>query len=423
MTAVDRWLLPDGVDEMLPEEAYKLESLRRELLDLYQSWGYQLVITPLIEYLESLLVGTSQDLDLHTFKITDQLSGRMMGIRADITPQVARIDAHCLHRNGTARFCYADSVLHTKPRGLLTSRVPIRVGAELYGHAGADADIELICLMHRGLQTAGIDNLSIVLGHVGIFRTLVSAAQLSGEAERILFEALQRKAYEEIDRLLNEHVDDDDLRRMLYELSRLSGDASVLDQALEVFSEAPPSVGREIGELEAIARGVQKRIPEVTLCFDLCELRGYEYHTGIVFGAYTPGYGRALAKGGRYDHIGEVFGRARPASGFDSDLRSLVKLSSREFQLPKAIMAPAGDDAELLDLISQLRGQGEVVTVCFAREGEGRETGDGNRGDGSGGDSHRGDGLSIADMAGELGCDRRLVRDKKGRWIIAALGE
>ena len=288
MTSAKPWLLPDGVEEILPEEARKLEYLRRQLLDLYASWGYQLVITPLIEFLDSLLVGSSHDLDLHTFKITDQLSGSMMGIRADITPQAARIDAHCLNHAGPVRLCYADSVLHTRPRGLLTSRVPIRVGAELYGHAGVECDIELVCLMHASLVAAEIGDIQIVLGHVGLFRSLLTAAKLDQAIEQTLFDAVQRKAYSEIDSVLEESVADKSLGEMLRRLSRLSGGEDTLLEAIEVFDKAPAAVKRELQELVAIVEGVKKRLPEIVLNFDLCELRGYEYHTGIVFAAYTP---------------------------------------------------------------------------------------------------------------------------------------
>ena len=401
MAASDRWLLPEGVEEILPPEAFRLESFRRQLLDLYSSWGYELVITPLIEYLDSLLVGSSHDLDLHTFKITDQLTGRMMGVRADITPQVARIDAHCLarqgdsNREGPVRLCYADHVLHTKPRGLLASRVPIRIGAELFGHAGVGCDIELICLMHETMDTARIGEIHIVLGHVGIFRSLVRAAQLSVDSEKELFDALQRKAFEEIDSLLDSHVDDDDIRRMLRELSRLSGDESVLTQALDAFGTAPSSVRKELAELEAIALGVKKRLPAISLGFDLCELRGYEYHTGIVFAAYTHGYGRAVAQGGRYDDIGQVFGRARPASGFDSDLKVIARLSQTQFDTIKAISAPCSEDPALADLIVQLRRDGERVVVDLAADEEPAHA------------AH--------------GCRRRITR-LNGQWLVQELG-
>ncbi|MFN3163531.1 MAG: ATP phosphoribosyltransferase regulatory subunit [Pseudohongiellaceae bacterium] len=396
MTTAKRWLLPDGVEEILPAEAYRLESLRRDLLDLYESWGYELVITPLIEFLDSLLVGSSHDLDIHTFKITDQLSGRMMGIRADITPQAARIDAHCLNRQGPVRLCYADNVLHTRPRGLMTSRVPIRIGAELYGHAGVACDIELVCLMHETLRRAQVPDLYIVLGHVGIFRALVAAAELPADIERSLFEAMQRKAFDEVDTVLDAKVSDPALESMLKSLSRLSGDEAVLEQALDVFAEAPETVQRELQDLVDIVAGVRKRIPGVNLCFDLCELRGYEYHTGIVFAAYTPRYGRAVAKGGRYDHIGEVFGRARPASGFDSDLKILAKLTCKEFARGQGILAPAGYDDALLGKIGELRDQGEIV-VQWLEEA-----------------------LPDGDQIAELNCDRKLV-DDQGKWQVTPI--
>ena len=396
MSDAKRWLLPDGVEEILPAEAYKLESLRRRLLDLYESWGYQLVITPLIEFLDSLLVGSSHDLDLHTFKITDQLTGRMMGIRADITPQAARIDAHRLNREGPVRLCYADNVLHTKPRGIMTSRVPIRIGAELYGHSGVECDVELICLMYETLSAIAIDEIHIVLGHVGIFRSLVEKAGLDAEIEQSLFEAVQRKAYDEIDSVLDASVKDKDLQSMLKQLSRLSGDESTLQDALGVFSNAPDSVKAELQELVAIVEGVKQQIPDIVLCFDLCELRGYEYHTGIVFAAYIPEHGRAGAKGGRYDHIGEVFGRARPASGFDSDLKVLAKLSTKEFTQKAGIVAPNLNDEGLRETISKLREQGEIVIVNLADQP-----------------------LDNNDQQ-EMNCDRQLV-NKGGAWVVETL--
>ena len=396
MTSAKRWLLPDGVEEILPAEAYKLESLRRHLLDLYESWGYQLVITPLIEYLDSLLVGSSTDLDLHTFKITDQLSGRMMGIRADITPQAARIDAHCLNREGPVRLCYADNVLHTRPRGIMTSRVPIRIGAELYGHSGVECDIELVCIMRETLRAAEINDVHLVLGHVGIFRTLFLEANLDEDTERSLFEAVQRKEYDRINEVLNSSVIDKELRQMLEQLTHLSGDETILEAAKQVFAAAPVSVTAELDELVAIAEGVKKRLPEAAMFFDLCELRGYDYHTGIVFAAYTPNYGRAVAKGGRYDHIGEVFGRARPASGFDSDLKVLAKLSNKIFERRAAIVVPNKNDPDLMMLVDTLREQGEIVVNWF-------------------GDAE----LSQQDCE-EQNCDRQIV-NKNGDWVVESL--
>lgn len=396
MATAERWLLPDGVEEILPPEAARLEFLRRQLLDLYASWGYQLVIPPLIEFLDSLLVGTSHDLDLHTFKITDQLSGRMMGIRADITPQVARIDAHALNRQGPVRLCYADNVLHTKPRGLLSSRAPLRIGAELYGHSGVECDIELICLMYRTLADTGVRNIHLVLGHVGIFRSLVDVVKLEIETEQLLFEALQRKAYGEIDAILEQSVENLPMRQLFYQLSRLSGDEEILPEAVSAFQKAPDCVRREIDELSLIAKGVKARIPGVTLCYDLCELRGYEYHTGIVFAAYTPDLGRAVAKGGRYDHIGKVFGRSRPASGFDCDLQTLAKLCIAASPARRVIVAPAGTNAELLDLIETLRGEGEIVVT------------------------HLGSGALDDLTIKELNCDRQIVGSGR-HWRVEKL--
>lgn len=361
--AADRWLLPEGVEEVLPPQALKLETLRRELLDLYRGWGYEFIITPLIEYLDSLLVGSSHELDLHTFKVTDQLSGRMMGVRADITPQVARIDAHNLNRQGPVRLCYADNVMHTRPRGLLASRVPIRIGAEMFGHASVACDIELIDLMGRTLQQAKIGPIHIVLGHVGIFRSLVAASGLDEDAEHELFEIMQRKAFGEIDSWLASRLNDDSQRFMLRELARLSGGTDVLTRAREVLAEAPDTVQKALLDLEQITEGISRRQPDVTLGFDLCELRGYQYHTGLVFAAYTPRYGRSVAKGGRFDDIGRVFGRARPASGFDADLKLLARLSEREDEPRCVVLAPSGDDPELHSLVERLRGEGEIVVV------------------------------------------------------------
>ena len=396
MDDTKRWLLPDGVEEILPTEAGKLELIRRTLLDLYKSWGYQLVITPLIEYLDSLIVGSSHDLELQTFKIIDQLSGRMMGVRADVTPQVARIDSHRLDKEGPVRLCYADNVLHTKPRGIMTSRVPIRIGAELFGHKGINCDVELICLMHESLSKLGINDIYIVLGHVGIFRKLVDEAKLEKSAENNLFEAVQRKAFDEIDDIVNRFVPDKNTSEMLTSLIRLSGDESILAKALDIFESAPPNVRAELKELSEITRKVKERVPQVNLCFDLCELRGYEYHTGIVFAAYSSNYGRAIAKGGRYDHIGEVFGRARPASGFDSDLKVLAKLSSSIFEKTGGVLAPDIIDESLQKLIENLRESGEIVITNLSNE------------------------KLKGKVLEELDCDTHLVNED-GAWVVRPL--
>lgn len=359
---VERWLLPDGVEEMLPAAALRLENERRRLLDLYACWGYELVITPLIEYLESLLVTGSRDLDLQTFKVTDQLSGRMMGVRADITPQAARIDAHSLRREEPVRLCYAGSVLHTRPETLGASRSPIQVGAELYGHAGAESDIEVMHLMVETLRLAGVSGFQLDLGHVGVFRELAHAAGLDGDRERALFSLLQRKALPEIDALVGQSVDDPALAAMLRELPRLNGGDEILDEAERLLSGAPAAATEALGNIREIAEGLRARVPDLEFYFDLSELRGYHYHTGVVFSAYLPEHGQAVAHGGRYDDIGRLFGRARPATGFSADLKLLAAegeaANPREAEV---ILAPAGNDAGLLALVGQLRQAGERV--------------------------------------------------------------
>ncbi|MAY55824.1 MAG: ATP phosphoribosyltransferase regulatory subunit [Gammaproteobacteria bacterium] len=398
MTRADRWLLPEGVEELLPPQAQKLETLRREILDLYRSWGYEFVMTPLIEYLDSLLVGSSHDLDLHTFKLTDQLSGRMMGLRADITPQVARIDARNLHRSGPVRLCYADSVVHTRPQGLLTSRVPIRIGAELFGHQSVACDIELIALMARTLQVAEAGPIHIVLGHVGIFRSLVAAAGLSKELETELFDAMQRKAYNDIDEWIGAQIANPNHAQMLRTLARLSGGRAVLDQAREALAHAPPQVREALEEVVSIAGALEQRLdPSITVGFDLSELRGYEYHTGIVFAAYTPQYGKAIARGGRYDDIGQVFGRARPASGFDADLKILTQLSSREISAGQRVLVPASVDPALLAQIDALRDSGAIVITQLDEAAVSEE------------------------LLHELQCTHRIIAAPQGGWQLVAL--
>ncbi|NLC00025.1 MAG: ATP phosphoribosyltransferase regulatory subunit, partial [Pseudomonas formosensis] len=280
MPTVDRWLLPDGIEEVLPEEAARTEAARRQLLDLFSRWGYDLVITPHIEYLESLLTGSGHDLDLQTFKMTDRLSGRMLGLRADITPQVARIDAHTLGAEGPSRLCYCGSVLHTLPRPLSTSRSLIQLGAELYGDASSASDIEVISLMLETLAASRVENVHLDLGHVGIYRGLVQAAELDEATERALFDALQRKAGDEV-RELTSHITQPELAAMLSGLVDLSGDAQVLERAHVLLKGAPESIMVALDELSEIARVLGRRYPQVPLYFDLAELRGYHYHTGV----------------------------------------------------------------------------------------------------------------------------------------------
>ena len=363
MNKTDRWLLPEGIEEVLPEQAKRLEQLRRKLLDMYATWGYDLVMPPFIEYLESLLTGTGNDLDLQTFKLTDQLTGRLMGVRADMTPQVARIDAHQLNRETPTRLCYIGTVLHTRTDGFAGSRSPIQVGAELYGHAGIESDVEVMSLMLETLNVSGIEAPFVDLGHVGIYRELVKQAGLSEEQEATLFDSLQRKANTEIAAYLKEWKLDSKVATALAALTSLNGDESVLDEAKTVLKKMGKGVLNALNELTNVAALLKKRLPDIEVHYDLAELRGYHYHTGTVFAAYVAGRGQALALGGRYDDIGEVFGRARPATGFSTDLKTLLSLSTHKNNQVAAIYAPADNDAELQKAISELRQQGEKV-IC-----------------------------------------------------------
>lgn len=320
MATVDRWLLPDGIEEVLPPEAARIEAARRQVLDLFHRWGYEFVVTPHIEYLESLLTGAGQDLDLRTFKVTDPASGRLMGFRADITPQVARMDAHSLRREGPSRLCYAGSVLHAQPRALSTSRSPIQLGAELYGDPSPASDVEVISLMLEMLEMAEVPDVHMDLGHVGIYRGLARAAGLSGEVEQQLFDALQRKAVDEVEALTADLPAE--LRGMLRALAELCGGRDALEQGRARLAAAPADVQVALNELIEIADSLAGRFPGLPLYFDLGELRGYHYHTGVVFAAFVPGVGQSIAQGGRYDDIGADFGRARPATGFSTDLKS-----------------------------------------------------------------------------------------------------
>ncbi|MCQ4308017.1 ATP phosphoribosyltransferase regulatory subunit [Pseudomonas stutzeri] len=393
MATVDRWLLPDGIEEVLPPDAARIETARRRVLDLFQCWGYELVITPHVEFLESLLTGAGQDLDLKTFKVIDPLSGRQMGLRADITPQVARVDAHTLRREGPSRLCYAGSVLHAKPQALATSRSPIQLGAELYGDSSTSSDLEVISLMLETLGLASVPGLHMDLGHVGIYRGLARAAGLSGDAEQRLFDALQRKAMDEIAALTANA--EPSLASMLRALARLCGGRETLDAAKAVLADAPLAVREALDGLIQIAEQLAVRYPDLPLYFDLGELRGYHYHTGVVFAVFVPGVGQSIAQGGRYDDIGADFGRARPATGFSTDLKTLVSLGNAELASPTVgIWAPYDTDPALWKSICQLRAQGERVVQAL----------DGQQGDAA---------LSV-------GCDRQLLL-QEGSWTVTPL--
>lgn len=361
MTSADRWLLPEGIDELLPENALRLEQQRRRLLDLYESWGYELVMPPFVEFLESLLTGTSHDLDLKTFKLTDQSSGRMMGVRADMTPQVARIDAHRLKRTVPSRLCYLGTVLHTLSDGFGGSRSPLQVGAELYGHAGYHSDVEVLALMLETLSNSGVSDVHLDLGHVAIFRQLAISAGLSAEQELELFEVLQRKAGHELEALLSAYQIADPATAQIRALLKLNGGPETLDQAELALSKAGKPVLEALNTLREIATAVSAMNPDLPIHFDLAELRGYQYHTGVVFAAYVPGHGQAVAKGGRYDDIGKVFGASRPATGFSADLKTLLSISDEPARVRSGIYAPADSDVSLQVAIVELRAAGERV--------------------------------------------------------------
>lgn len=382
----DSWLLPEYIEDVLPPEAWRMERIRRQALELFQRYGYQLVIPPLLEYVDSLLTGTGHDLDLSTFKLVDQLSGRHMGIRADITPQAARIDAHLMNRRGVNRVCYAGTALRTLPEGMARSRELLQIGAEVYGHGGIESDIEIQHLMLQVLRMAGIQEVTVDLGNVQIFRTLAKLAGLNPEIESNLFSSIQRKDMAAVRDLTSPLAPA--AAKGLEALLNFSGGAEVLEKASKQYRNEPVIL-KALAELNLIGQKLSEYGATVT--FDLGELRGYHYHSGIVFAAYAKGFSDALARGGRYDEVGKAFGRARPATGFSLDLRELVTGLEPEPPRP-AILAPHDNSAELTRLIDRLRESGETVIIDFPAE----------------------DGPS--DSA-ELGCDR-VIKLQKDRWQV-----
>ncbi|WP_180001311.1 MULTISPECIES: ATP phosphoribosyltransferase regulatory subunit [unclassified Acinetobacter] len=364
MPISETWLLPDGVADVLPEQAQVIESLRRKSLDFLASRGYQLVYTPFIEYIESLssLSESNQDLDLATFKVIDQLSGRLLGVRADMTPQVARIDAHVHPVEGVARYCYAGTVLHTKPRGFNTSRAPLQLGAELFGSDSIDADVEMVDLMISLIQETGLaDGIHLDLGHVGLFRSLVAQAGLNKVAERKLSDLYQRKALPELEEFTAELKFGQDF----YALGRYASDLDALQANLSAEVLANPAFKQAFDALQITKDQVQARWPNLSIGIDVVELRSYHYHTGLMYAVYAPNRAAALAQGGRYDGIGEHFGRARPATGFSCDLYAL---SAGQFDAVQVVVAPKGTDAELLNAIQNIRAQGLSVIQLLGND-------------------------------------------------------
>lgn len=354
-----RWLLPEGISDVLPQEARRLEWMRRALLDLFTRCGYELVVPPLIEYVDSLLTGAGADLDLRTFKLIDQMSGRLMGLRADTTPQVARIDAHILNRSGVVRLCYASHVLHARPLHPLATREPFQVGAELYGHAGPSADAEVLRLAAQALTTIGVSGAQFDLGHTGVLRALLAVDVQAGARTDDIVAALSSKDGAALETAIAGLAAD--AQRGMRALLRLHGGAEVLTQARR---ELPPSpqIGAALDELA----GVAEQAGVGNLHFDLGDLHGYRYHTGLTFFAYLPGLPGAIVRGGRYDDIGRAFGRARPATGFSIDLRDLTWDGANGAN--RAILAPPGAEPSLIEFVSTLRAGGETVVQQLAAD-------------------------------------------------------
>ena len=378
------WLLPENIQDMLPDEAWRIEGMRRDVLELLRLSGYQLVSPPLLEYAESLLINDSADMDLRSFKLVDQLSGRTLALRADITPQVARIDAHLLNRQGVTRLSYAGSVLHTQPSGLMRTREPLQIGAELYGHSGLESDLEVQRLMLQSLALLGIQGVHLDLGHVAVFRALLKGAAIDGDLEADLFSALQSKDVPGLTGLVAGLPKD--VQAAILALPELYGGVEVLQRARRVLPNSAELL-TALDELERAATQLQPLAQHIGI--DLAELRGYHYHNGMVFAAYHAGSHDAIAVGGRYDDVGKSFGRARPATGFSMDLRQLHGLLGKQ-AMPKGILAPYLSDAVLDAAIAQLRQQGQAVVVDL---------------------------LSNQAHRAELDCDRELVL-RNGAWVV-----
>lgn len=393
MKTQNSWILPEGIEEILPPRAEQMDRLCREIIDLYTTWGYQLVIPPMIEYMDSLLTGTGKDLDLQIFKLTDQLSGRLMGVRADTTPQVARIDAHNLKREVPTRLCYLGTVLHTRPENTGGNRSPLQVGAELYGHKGIESDIEVLCLMIETIKKAGLENIHVDLGHVGIYNNLIRLAKLDEDSESELFDVLQRKAMPELSEMISTGTLPAEVGKMFKALITANGSIEDFKEAAALFENISPEIKDCLSDLQSMVELVSKKMPEVTLNFDLSELRGYRYHTGIVFTAYVPGYGQGIAFGGRYDDIGSAFGRARPATGFSTDIKTLLGLNNNiNIESRCGIYAPRSDEQDQEEAIINLRSQGEIVICELAGQD---------------------------DSAEDMGCDRRL-EFQAGQWTVVS---
>ncbi len=362
-----RWLLPESIEDVLPREAEHIEALRRRLLDEFSSYGYDLVMPPMLEFVESLLPGNRSDLDLRTFKLVDQISGRSMGVRADITPQAARIDAHMLNRCGVTRLCYCGSVLHTLPASFAATREPMQIGAELYGHSGLEADIEIVGLLASALSLCDIQTVRLDFGHAAIFNALIEPASLPAELGQEVFSALQGKDIPALRELLAATAEP--LRSALLTLPDLQGDARVLSEAAQRLP-ALPAITAALSDLQRMAHS----LGDLSIGFDLADLRSYNYHTGVVMAAYCAGSAGALALGGRYDGLGAAYGRGRPATGFSMDLREIARLAPNG-KRRGGVLVPWPENDAVHAEVKRLRSAGErVVFALPGHEGSWRES-------------------------------------------------
>lgn len=351
------WLLPENVADVLPSEARKTEEVRRAMLDQFRSYGYELVAPPLLEYVESLMPVQDQDLDLRMFKLVDQLSGRTMGIRADMTIQVARIDAHLLNRPGVVRLCYAGALLHTRPSGFHSTREPLQVGAEIYGHAGLEADVEIQALALASLKLAGLSELTLDLSHVGVLDAVIEDDPLAKSERSALIGLLRAKDMPALHAWVKRYGHS--VSEAVLTLASLRGGIEVLDTARQSLPRKA-AIDQALSALSQMAQAATG----ASINVDLADLSGYQYESGVTFAIYVPGLPNAVARGGRYDEVGEAFGRARPATGFSMDLREIVGLLPVTPPVP-AISAPWRHDEALQALIAQLRQQGEIVIQHF----------------------------------------------------------
>ncbi len=355
------WILPDGINEVLAPNGWRLEQLRRNVLDMYQAWGYELVIPPIVEHLDSLLTGTGKQLNLQTFKMTDLVSGRLIGLRADITPQIARIDASQNH-DSPSRYCYVGTVLHTRAFDFNGVRDPLQVGVELFGHKGLTSDLEIISLMLKTLELANVNSITLDLGHIGIVKSLLKSENLSESTSDSLFSAINRKSSQEIEMICDEFKLD--TKKQLLELINCNGEQSIIKDYLSTNS-LTASINDKIKHLLALGSKIESNFPNVNIVYDLAELKGYQYHTGVIFSAYVNSMGKEIARGGRYDEIGKAFGKYRPATGFSTDLKTLMDFYAPQLTAKKVI-APDDSNEDLKQFIKQLREQGEQVVQSFA---------------------------------------------------------